>query len=482
MENKENKLFREEALERLSSPEQLDQMMQVVNRRAWLPLTTIGSLIVVAVIWSVFGRIPLAVNGQGVLMRGSVAPFQVSTEGQIKTLTLKYGDKIKKGEVVGEIDQPQLRQQLQQEKSKLAELVNQNKQTDELQRQGIALKRQNLQKQQEVLKVNLATVSKFGPILREKSIEPLKLRRKSLQQSLAYSKSQIPTYKRRLEVRRDLKQTGAVSEDMVLQSQQEYAENLTKVSDLEAQLKELDRQQTEAEAQYVSNSKDIKDINAQIQNLDVQAAQLNQQDREQSIEKNNKIQTTKRQISQLELELATKSRIISKYNGRVLAVAIAPGQTVSAGARIASIEIEDPNAQLMSVIYLANKDGKQIKPGMSVQVTPSPVKRERFGGIVGKVTQVDSSPVTKQDISKTIGNEDLAGDITQSFSTSGGAPIQILAQLEQDPETGRYKWSSSKGPELEITSGTKVEVRVQVDEKAPISYVIPLFKSLTGLH
>jgi HlyD family secretion protein len=484
MQTKENKLFRQEALERLSSPERLDQMMQVVNRRAWLPLTTIGSLVVVAVIWSIFGRIPLTVNGQGVLIRPrNVVPFQVASEGQIVTLNLKSGDRIKPGDVLGIINQPQLRQQLQQERSKLNELLNQNKETDELQKQGIALKRQNLVQQRAVLQENLRTVSAFGPIVREKSLKSLAQRRASLQQSLDQSRSLIPTLKKRLDVRRSLKQEGAITDDLLLQSQQEYTDNLTKVSDLEAQLKELDRQQTEAESQFVINRNSIKDINAQIQNLDVQAGQLTQQDREQSIEKNNKIQTIKRQISQLELELATKSRIISKYNGRVLEVAIAPGQTVSAGTRIASIETEDRNSQLVSVIYLADKDGKQIKPGMFVQVTPSMVKRERFGGIAAKVTQVSPFPVTNQDITAIIGNENLANSITQSLSSNGGAPMQIFAQLEQDPKTvSGYKWSSSNGPPLQISSGTTAQVRVQVGEQAPISYVIPIFKSLTGIY
>lgn len=481
MQSKENKLFRQEALERLSSPERLDQMMQVVNRRAWLPLTTIGSLVVVAVIWSVFGRIPLTVSGQGVLIRPrNVVPFQVPSEGQILTLNLKSGDRIKQGEVLGTIDQPQLRQQLEQERSKLAELLNQNRETDELQRRGIAVKRQNLVEQRTVLQQNLDTAKKFGPVVREKSINSLAQRRANLQQSLAQSRSLIPTFKKRLDVRRNLKRKGAITDDVLLQSQQEQTENLTKISDLEAQLKELDRQQTEAESQFVSNRNSVKDINAQIQNLDVQAADLDRQDREQSIEKNNKIQTSKRQIEQLELQLATKSKIVSNYNGRVLEVAIVPGQTVSAGTRIASIETEDRNSQLMSVIYLADKDGKQIKPGMSVQVTPSMVKRERFGGIIGQVTEVRPFPVTNQDMTAIIGNENLASSITQNL---GGAPMQIFASLEQDPKTvSGYKWSSSNGPPLQISSGTTTQVRVQVGQQAPISYVIPIFKSLTGVY
>jgi HlyD family secretion protein len=61
-------LFRQESLEKLSSPERLDELMEVVNPRAWLSLTTIGALIVATLIWSILGKIPLNISGTGVLI------------------------------------------------------------------------------------------------------------------------------------------------------------------------------------------------------------------------------------------------------------------------------------------------------------------------------------------------------------------------------------------------------------------------------
>jgi hypothetical protein len=61
-------IFRQESLERLSSPEQLDQLMQIVNSRSWLSLAALGSLVGLAVVWSIFGRIPIMVAGKGVLV------------------------------------------------------------------------------------------------------------------------------------------------------------------------------------------------------------------------------------------------------------------------------------------------------------------------------------------------------------------------------------------------------------------------------
>jgi hypothetical protein len=67
-DNSQNSIFRKESLERLSSPEQLDQLMQVVSPRSWLPLATLGSLVGLALIWSIFGRIPVTASGQGILV------------------------------------------------------------------------------------------------------------------------------------------------------------------------------------------------------------------------------------------------------------------------------------------------------------------------------------------------------------------------------------------------------------------------------
>lgn len=65
---KRDSIFRKEALERLSSPEQLDQLMQIVTPRSWLPLSALGLLLTCGLVWSFLGRIPVTTTGQGVLV------------------------------------------------------------------------------------------------------------------------------------------------------------------------------------------------------------------------------------------------------------------------------------------------------------------------------------------------------------------------------------------------------------------------------
>jgi HlyD family secretion protein len=67
-ENK-RQIFRQPALDRLSNPERLDKLMQVVNPQDWLPLAALAIFGGLGGLWSIFGNIPLTVMGKGVLIR-----------------------------------------------------------------------------------------------------------------------------------------------------------------------------------------------------------------------------------------------------------------------------------------------------------------------------------------------------------------------------------------------------------------------------
>ena len=82
-----NSIFRQVALERLSSPEQLDQIVQVTNPKSWLALLAIGALLVTAVTWGIIGRIPVEVSGSAILLNSGGVNNIISVQtGQIATL------------------------------------------------------------------------------------------------------------------------------------------------------------------------------------------------------------------------------------------------------------------------------------------------------------------------------------------------------------------------------------------------------------
>jgi hypothetical protein len=64
-------MFRQKALDRLSSPEELDQLMHITSPRLWLALVGVLGLLVAGFLWTVFTTIPTTVSAQGALVRGS---------------------------------------------------------------------------------------------------------------------------------------------------------------------------------------------------------------------------------------------------------------------------------------------------------------------------------------------------------------------------------------------------------------------------
>ena len=64
-------IFRKSALQKLSSPEQLDQTITVIRLQGWIALCALGALLVTVFVWSLVGSIPEKVKGNGVLINSS---------------------------------------------------------------------------------------------------------------------------------------------------------------------------------------------------------------------------------------------------------------------------------------------------------------------------------------------------------------------------------------------------------------------------
>jgi HlyD family secretion protein len=416
-------LFRKKSLERLSSPERLDQLMQVVNPRSWIPLATLGSLVFIAILWSIFGRIPITVEGRGILIfPGNVVPLQSKSAGQIIELKIKVGDVVKAGQVIGAIDQSEVQKQLDQQQDKLAELQSQNQQVGSLQETSTEEEKRAIQRQ-----------------------------RQFLQQSLQDEQNSTATYQERLQARKQLYAQRIITNDVLLESEQQYLKNLQTVTNLQAQLQELDSR----------------------------AAKQNRQDLEASTTRKKEMQETRREIVQLSLQLSNNGQIISQQDGRVLEIAIAPNQVISAGSRIANLAEEDSSEKLEGITYFSVEDGKKVREGMAIQITPQIVKRERFGGIIGSVTAVSPFPITRQGAAAVIGS----AEVVEELAANKSSLIQVSSQLMPDAKTfSGYKWSSSQGPETQISSGTTTIVRVKVEERAPITFVLPILRSTSGVY
>ena len=126
-------LFRKNALDALNTPERLDQPMQLLRPSYWTLLISMLMFSVSLLIWGIFGRLPVRINGQGVLTRAeSVQRIQSETSGRIEELNVSVGDCVRKGDSLARIESTQQDLERQKAASQLQLLQSQDSREDAL--------------------------------------------------------------------------------------------------------------------------------------------------------------------------------------------------------------------------------------------------------------------------------------------------------------------------------------------------------------
>ncbi|MBN2853909.1 MAG: biotin/lipoyl-binding protein, partial [Clostridia bacterium] len=108
-----NNLFRKKALDKLQSPEQLDQLMTVTSPAGWMALIAVGVFVVILTVWSFYGELPQRVTGKGMLIKsGGINSITHVASGKVTDVRVKENDIIRKGDVIGRVEQLSLLEDL----------------------------------------------------------------------------------------------------------------------------------------------------------------------------------------------------------------------------------------------------------------------------------------------------------------------------------------------------------------------------------
>jgi HlyD family secretion protein len=157
-------LFREAALAKIRSPEQLDALLPTTSPLGWLALLTSAVAIGVLLFWAFFGTIIRTTTGQGIIVRNSESGLS-SVVGQgsglVSEVLIKPGDSVQTGQVLFYLDLTPLKQQLASGESSLESLLAQdaNQAKDELDR--IKTLQEKLANQQSLYDQGLLTKSQI---------------------------------------------------------------------------------------------------------------------------------------------------------------------------------------------------------------------------------------------------------------------------------------------------------------------------------
>jgi HlyD family secretion protein len=445
--------YRQKSLERLSSPERLDQLLRLVDRKSWLPLATLSVLVAVLVAWSIFGRVPVNAHGRGILVRPrEVVEIEAPGDGYLTALQVRVGDRVEAGAVLGRIDRPDLEKELALQRDKARQLMDQFRTAAPGGRRSARSAGRPADLTETNIRRHLEASRAVAEQLREEESQAILDERRKLVEQIRLARALSESQRSRFDARRKLHEQGIVATEALVEAEVFWTESLEHVADLEVQLWTLRTRELEVEDQFLKRLERIADREQQFADV-------------------------RREIERLQILHEEQATIVSEHAGRILELSVLRGEYLEAGDRIGSVAISDPSSPFVSLAYFTVRDGKRMRPGMPIQVTPDPVERERYGSIVGTVVSISGYPVTQAEAEKEVGNREIAGALT-----AGGYRMRVVAELETDPTTfSKFRWSSSRGPELEITAGTTTTARVPVDRRAPITFVLPFLRTSAGI-
>lgn len=118
-------LFRKSALEKLSSPEQLDRAIVIAPSSLWVALAGGAMIVAGALLWGVFGRLPVNVEANGIYMRGDhTGGVYSEVPGMITDVEVEVGDQVKRGQVVAYVADDDVSQEVTTLKNRIESVQN----------------------------------------------------------------------------------------------------------------------------------------------------------------------------------------------------------------------------------------------------------------------------------------------------------------------------------------------------------------------
>ena len=411
-----SRIFRKVALERLSSPEQLDQLMRITTPAGWLTLLALGTLLACAVVWGFWGSIPTRLEGNGILMKsGGIYSISSQDAGRVKSLLCGPGDEVRAGEIVALIGQLNTLDQIAEAQKKLEQAQIKHKQTMDFTVAELRLNKQSIKQQR----------------------ENLVLTNQALQQRLDLLDEQLRDRER-------LVKLGLITKQKVISTEQEI---------------------NSAKQEFRSNRNQIKQ-------LAIKELQLENQITEKLLDLEDQITNAEQELQNLQDSLTEDARVVSPFDGKIVGMNVALGDMVEPATSLMTAEQTGPNAGILEAVMFFASEGKKIRPGMKAEITPTVVKKERYGSIIGLVTSVSPFPMDPKEMNRLLRNENLAETLSKE-----GSSIEVRLALVPDPRTSSgYKWTSSQGPPFAIGPGMMASGSVTVERRPPVQLIIPLMK------
>lgn len=481
-------LYRKSMMDKLSSPEKLDQSIIIISPSFWI--AAIGGLVIilVALVWSIFGRLPVNVTAGGMYMgTGGLQSVVSDAEGIVQDVYVREGDMVEQGQDLAQLDSRVYDEQIAalNERKENVESVtfwSYDDPTTADTKPLLDIKAQSSVADSSLSADQIALKERYKALSKQrKATSNAKAARDSAKSKVDSLNAQYAAYHysdRMNEVTIEYEKAKAAGDE------ERAAMLLKEKQDLETDYINLQTNLKNAESEYSLAVQTYNTEKSKKQQLEDTVSQMEAKVKADKSGTGKQVSALEKQfnaakggvIDQIDQELkkqqsaADRMNLKSRADGKVAGVNVAKGNVVQAGMTICTVIYDTGGEE--TVLFVPVSEGKKIKKGMKVVVYPSTVNRQEYGHMQGTVTRVSDTVVSSQDMINQLGDQSLA----QAFAQTGPV-IRVSCSLEKDESTASgYKWSSKKGAEVALDSGTIVQADIVTDEKAPITMLIPFLK------
>jgi HlyD family secretion protein len=416
------RIFRDAALERLNSPEQLDQRIGLIPPAMRLLAASATVIILAALAWGVFGTVPTRAIGRGVLLADRAGNFAVSavSAGLVLEIFVKSGDRVVAGAEIARIEQRLLDAQIDNGMAQVGRL-----------------------------EANLAKLKAANAAQIRQSEETARRQQSAIDGQIAANEVRRERLRQLVAGYESLRSKGMISQTEVITRQEQYDETVLELANGSAKKIEI-----EATAQMKRD--ELADIERQ---------------------KEAEIDLRKAEVDELRVQKTVGSIVKAPVGGVIQEVRVGRGDVTSVGAALVTIGPgEADNVEML--VLLSGERRKRVAVGMEAYVMPDGTKREEYGSMRGRVVAVSENEMSNEHIEQILQNAQLAKRLVGDGSA-------LLARVELVPSKTNpsgYEWWSGTGPPYRITPGSVANLDIIVDEVRPISLIIPALRKLLSIN
>lgn len=416
------RIFRDAALKRLNSPEQLDQRIGLIPPAMRLLAASATVIILAALAWGVFGSVPTRAVGRGVLLADKSGNFAVSavSAGLVLEIFVKPGERVVAGAEIARIEQRLL----------LAQIEN-----------GMA--------QVGRLEANLAKLKAANAAQIRQSEETARRQQSAIDGQMAANEVRRERLRQLVAGYESLRSRGMIAQTEVIARQEQYDETALEIANGSAR-------KVEIEAQVQTKRDDLADNERQ---------------------KEAEIDLKKAEVDELRVQKTVGSIVRAPIGGVIQEVRVGRGDVATAGAVLVTIGPGGADNVEMLVL-LSGERRKRVAVGMNAYVMPDGTKKEEYGSMRGRVVTVSENEVSNEHVEQILQNAQLTKRLV-------GDDSALLARVELVRSTTNpsgYEWWSGSGPPYRITPGSVANLDIIVDEVRPIGLIIPALRKLLRIN